>query len=186
MGEIVEVLPLYTRAAWLWFSAANKHVAHMHSSHRFFSFYFVLFMFSLCLISKVYGCTDFTVMWYFLWLKISVNANKQESESFLDELIGWFSDHQQQINQLFIRSDADRSGSVSLKDFEVGNPSSLTWIIPDFLCQDGRRVSDFLLSFFECQLKIIVEEKEICESVLNATVSLCWSIYGGYCESGSW
>ncbi|KAL3986632.1 KRAB domain-containing zinc finger protein [Sarotherodon galilaeus] len=51
---------------------------------------------------------------------ISVNANKWESESFLDELIRWFSDHQQQINQLFIRGDADRSGSVSLKDFELG------------------------------------------------------------------
>lgn len=154
----------------------------MHSSHRFFSFYFVLFMFTLCLNSKVYGCTDFTVTWYFLWLKISVNANKRESESFPDELIGWFSDHQQEIDQLFIRGDKDRSESVSLKDFELGNPSSLTWIIRDFLCQDGRRLS----RFFEWHIKIIAEEKEIFESVLNATVSLCWSIYGGYCESGSW
>lgn len=154
----------------------------MHSSHRFFSFYFLLFMFTLCLVSKVYGCTDFTVTWYFLWLKISVNANKRESESFPDELIGWFSDHQQEIDQLFIRGDVDRSESVSLKDFELGNPSSLTWIIRDFLCQDGRRLS----RFFEWHIKIIAAEKEICESVLNATVSLCWSIYGGYCESGSW
>lgn len=154
----------------------------MHSSHRFFSFNFLLFMFTLCLISKVYGCTDFTVTWYFLWLKISVNANKRESESFPDELIGWFSDHQQEFDQLFIRGDEDRSESVSLKDFELGNPSPLTWIIRDFLCQDGRRLS----RFFEWHIKIIAEEKEICESVLNATVSLCWSIYGGYCESGSW
>lgn len=100
-------------------------------------------MFTLCLISKVYGCTDFTVTWYFLWLKISVNANKQESESFPDELIGWFSNHQQEFDQLFICGDEDRSESVSLKDFELGNPSPLTWIIRDFLCQDGRRLSRF-------------------------------------------
>lgn len=98
----------------------------MHSSHRFFSFNFLLFMFTLCLISKVYGCIDFTVTWYFLWLKISVNANKRESESFPDELIGWFSDHQQEFDQLFICGDEDRSESVSLKDFELGNPSPLT------------------------------------------------------------
>ncbi|XP_039898758.1 uncharacterized protein LOC120740428 [Simochromis diagramma] len=51
---------------------------------------------------------------------ISVNANKRESESFPDELIGWFSDHQQEIDQLFICGDEDRSESVSLKDFELG------------------------------------------------------------------
>lgn len=124
-------------------------------------------MFSLCLISKVYGCTDFTVTCYFLWLKISVNANKRESESFPDELIGWFSDHQQEIDQLFIRGDVDRSESVSLKDFELGNPSPLPWII-----RDGRRLWDFLtFSFFECHIKIIAEEKEIwvstkCHSVI--------------------
>ncbi|XP_030591290.1 uncharacterized protein LOC115784268 [Archocentrus centrarchus] len=52
--------------------------------------------------------------------KVAMDRNKPESESFLDELIGWFSDHQQQIDQLFGHSDVGRSGSVSLQDFELG------------------------------------------------------------------
>ncbi|XP_026210897.1 uncharacterized protein LOC113158837 [Anabas testudineus] len=43
-----------------------------------------------------------------------------EFESFLDEMVRWFSDHQQQVDQLFGLGDAHRSGSVDLKGFELG------------------------------------------------------------------
>ncbi|KAK2893451.1 hypothetical protein Q8A73_015935 [Channa argus] len=43
-----------------------------------------------------------------------------EFESFLDEMIKWFSAHQQQLDQLFDLGDTDRNGTVSLKDFELG------------------------------------------------------------------
>ncbi|CAK6968869.1 uncharacterized protein LOC122967239 isoform X1 [Scomber scombrus] len=47
-------------------------------------------------------------------------SNIPEFESFLDEMIRWFSDHQEQVDQSFSRSDANRNGSVNLKDFELG------------------------------------------------------------------
>ncbi|KAK2833019.1 hypothetical protein Q5P01_016908 [Channa striata] len=43
-----------------------------------------------------------------------------ELDSFLDELIGWFSDHQEKLDQLFDLSDTDRNGTVNLKAFELG------------------------------------------------------------------
>lgn len=52
-------------------------------------------------------------------------SNRLEFESFLHEMIRWFSDRQQEVDELFSHSDTDRSGSVNLKDFELGNPSSL-------------------------------------------------------------
>ncbi|GLD48918.1 uncharacterized protein AKAME5_000280500 [Lates japonicus] len=47
-------------------------------------------------------------------------SNQPEFECFLDEMIQWFSDHQQQVDQYFSLRDADQSGSVHLKDFEFG------------------------------------------------------------------
>lgn len=120
-------------------------------------------MFTLCLISKVYGCTDFTVTWYFLWLKISVNANKRESESFPDELIGWFSDHQQEFDQLFICGDEDRRESVSLKDFDLNNPRfslpgwekalSLLWVTH----KDNRRREGDMWVSTKCHSVIVLK-----------------------------
>eukprot|EP00064_Thunnus_orientalis_P018920 superscaffoldBa00004524_g19029 len=52
-------------------------------------------------------------------------SNRPEFESFLDEMIGWFSDHQEQVDERFSPGDADRSGSVNLNDFQFGNPSPL-------------------------------------------------------------
>ncbi|XP_038563075.1 uncharacterized protein LOC119894409 [Micropterus salmoides] len=47
-------------------------------------------------------------------------SNRLEFESFLHEMIRWFSDRQQEVDELFSHSDTDRSGSVNLKDFELG------------------------------------------------------------------
>lgn len=47
-------------------------------------------------------------------------CNRPEFESFLDEMIGWFSDHQEQVDHRFSSSDADRSGSVNMEDFQFG------------------------------------------------------------------
>ncbi|KAM7371584.1 hypothetical protein PAMP_008805 [Pampus punctatissimus] len=59
--------------------------------------------------------------------KVSVDKTRQplrssrpEFESFLDEMIGWFSDHQEQVDERFSPSDTDGGGSVNLKDFECG------------------------------------------------------------------
>ncbi|XP_062264490.1 uncharacterized protein LOC133971230 isoform X2 [Platichthys flesus] len=49
-----------------------------------------------------------------------LRSNRPEFEAFLDQMIQWFSDHQQQVDQHFRLKDADRSGSVNLKDFELG------------------------------------------------------------------
>ncbi|KAL7378460.1 hypothetical protein ABVT39_014051 [Epinephelus coioides] len=46
--------------------------------------------------------------------------SRPEFESFLFEMTRWFSDHQLQVDELFSHSDADRSGSVNLKDFYLG------------------------------------------------------------------
>ncbi|XP_026180390.1 uncharacterized protein LOC113140689 isoform X2 [Mastacembelus armatus] len=46
--------------------------------------------------------------------------NRSEFESFLGEMIKWFSGHQQQVYQLFSLSDASGDGSVNAKDFELG------------------------------------------------------------------
>ncbi|XP_047428006.1 uncharacterized protein LOC124997963 [Mugil cephalus] len=51
---------------------------------------------------------------------VSVDRNRQEFANILDTMMLWFSDHQQQIDQLFGHGDTDRSGSVNLKDFELG------------------------------------------------------------------
>ncbi|CAB1413228.1 unnamed protein product [Pleuronectes platessa] len=50
----------------------------------------------------------------------NLRSNHPEFEAFLDQMIQWFSDHQQQVDQHFSLKDADRSGSVNLKDFELG------------------------------------------------------------------
>ncbi|XP_049925101.1 uncharacterized protein LOC126405415 [Epinephelus moara] len=46
--------------------------------------------------------------------------SRPEFESFLFEMTRWFSDHQLHVDELFSHSDADRSGSVNLKDFYLG------------------------------------------------------------------
>ncbi|XP_044037658.1 uncharacterized protein LOC122869098 isoform X2 [Siniperca chuatsi] len=48
------------------------------------------------------------------------SSNSLEFQSFLADMIRWFSDRQQQVDELFSHSDTDRSGSVNLKDFELG------------------------------------------------------------------
>ncbi|XP_054463228.1 uncharacterized protein LOC129098269 [Anoplopoma fimbria] len=60
-------------------------------------------------------------------LKVSVDetspsftSNRPQFEGFLSEMTQWFSDHQLQVDDLFSHSDADRSGSVDLKDFYLG------------------------------------------------------------------
>ncbi|XP_067427453.1 uncharacterized protein [Thunnus thynnus] len=52
--------------------------------------------------------------------KKAFRSNRPEFESFLDEMIGWFSDHQEQVDERFSPSDADRSGSVNLNHFQFG------------------------------------------------------------------
>ncbi|KAF0033234.1 hypothetical protein F2P81_015524 [Scophthalmus maximus] len=47
-------------------------------------------------------------------------SNRSEFEGFLDQMTQWFSDHQQQVDQHFSLEDKDQSGSVNLKDFELG------------------------------------------------------------------
>ncbi|TKS91350.1 hypothetical protein D9C73_026451 [Collichthys lucidus] len=47
-------------------------------------------------------------------------SSRPEFESFLGEMIRWFSDHRQQVDEAFGHSDTDKSGSVNLKDFELG------------------------------------------------------------------
>ncbi|XP_037647220.1 uncharacterized protein LOC119501153 [Sebastes umbrosus] len=47
-------------------------------------------------------------------------SNRPEFEGFLSEMTRWFSDHQLQVDELFSHSDADRNGSVNLKDFYLG------------------------------------------------------------------
>ncbi|XP_070704653.1 uncharacterized protein [Pempheris klunzingeri] len=47
-------------------------------------------------------------------------SDRLQSESFLAEMVRWFSDHQQQVDELFSHSDADRSGSVHLQEFKLG------------------------------------------------------------------
>lgn len=71
------------------------------------------------------------------WFKVSTLQTNEafrskgpEFENFLDEMIRWLSDHQQQVDQLLSLGDADRNGSVNLKDFELGNPSPLCALIP--------------------------------------------------------
>ncbi|KAI3359493.1 hypothetical protein L3Q82_013893 [Scortum barcoo] len=50
----------------------------------------------------------------------SFRPSRLELEGFLDEMIRWFSDHRQQVDELLSHSDIDRTGSVHLKDFELG------------------------------------------------------------------
>ncbi|XP_029015054.1 uncharacterized protein LOC114860548 isoform X2 [Betta splendens] len=47
-------------------------------------------------------------------------SNAPEFVAFLDQMIRWFSEHQQQVDQLFGPSDPDGSGRVHLKDFCLG------------------------------------------------------------------
>lgn len=63
----------------------------------------------------------------------SFRSNRPEFESFLSEMTRWFSDHQLQVDELFRHSDADGSGSVNLKDFYLGNMSSLCSFNPKSL-----------------------------------------------------
>ncbi|XP_035035702.2 uncharacterized protein LOC118122887 isoform X2 [Hippoglossus stenolepis] len=49
-----------------------------------------------------------------------LRSNRPEFAGFLNQMIQWFSDHQQQVDQHFSLKDPDRSGSVNLKDFELG------------------------------------------------------------------
>ncbi|XP_069381151.1 uncharacterized protein [Paralichthys olivaceus] len=49
-----------------------------------------------------------------------LRSNRPEFEGFLDQMIQWFSDHQQQVDEHFSPKDADRGGSVNLKDFQLG------------------------------------------------------------------
>ncbi|XP_035511297.1 uncharacterized protein LOC118323439 [Morone saxatilis] len=61
------------------------------------------------------------------WFKVSMDktseafgSDRPQFESFLAEMVRWLSDRQQQVDELFSHSDTDRSGSVNLKDFELG------------------------------------------------------------------
>lgn len=53
-----------------------------------------------------------------------------ELESFLAEMIQWFSANQEQVERRFGLSNADGSGSVNLRDFELGNPPPPCTFIP--------------------------------------------------------
>lgn len=131
-----------------------------------------------------------------------------EFELFLAEMTRWFSDRQQQLDELFRHEDADRSGSVHMKDFKLGNPSSLHTFIPE-VWADCEKLLPFCIycglwfntlpqqppsvsaAPFECQIKIILKEKEIrkryvSQYKINASVWLYWSIYEGCCESDFW
>nr|XP_046270569.1 uncharacterized protein LOC124072873 isoform X2 [Scatophagus argus] len=47
-------------------------------------------------------------------------SNRLAFKTFLAEMIQWLLDRQQQVDELLSHRDADRSGSVNLKDFEQG------------------------------------------------------------------
>lgn len=81
-------------------------------------------------------------------------SNRPEFESFLGEMIRWFSDHRRQVDEAFGHSDTDKTGSVNLKDFELGKKSLNICII---LAENSHSSLQCLFQLIDCQ--IILKER---------------------------
>ena len=108
-------------------------------------------------------------------LKVSTDETSQSSrlqfESFLSDMTRWFSDHQLQVDELFSNTDADRSGSVNLKDFHLGNPPALCASMPKAWMSFLVIFCDFI---HQHPQELTVETLVICFDILQSLFQLLW------------